>query len=55
MSNQVHADCYALRDRPEGRLWLCDVCALGSLPDGLVNSFSCIAKKAAACASAVMR
>ncbi|KAK9830592.1 hypothetical protein WJX81_002721 [Elliptochloris bilobata] len=25
----VHSDCYAVRDRPEGRLWLCDVCALG--------------------------
>lgn len=31
-ASQVHVDCYAVRDRPDGRLWLCDVCALGAPP-----------------------
>ncbi len=25
-------DCYGVRDRPDGCLWLCDVCALGPPP-----------------------
>jgi len=29
---QVHMDCYGVRNRPDGCLWLCDVCALGPPP-----------------------
>ena len=25
----VHTDCYSVQHRPDGRLWLCDVCRLG--------------------------